>query len=116
MDSAFPGEISQNFLICRKLFTQHSWVSPIYRRLHVLKLLFVFLSIKVSFITKGGGGEKEVGPFQPLGPGAVSPPTNRMSKYGKAHTKLPLLMDRTPRDGHINKAHKKCTNIKSYKH
>ena len=43
-------------------------------------------------------------------------PPNRMSKGGKAHAKLPLLMDRIPRDGHINKAHKKCTNIKSYKH
>lgn len=49
----------------------------------------------------------------PSQPGAASP---RQDEGGQACAKLPLLMDRTPRDGHINKAHKKCTNIKSYKH
>lgn len=47
-------------------------------------------------------------------PGGRVPPIGGAG--GKACVKLPLLMDRIPRDGHINKAHKKCTNIKSYKH
>lgn len=49
------------------------------------------------------------------GPAAVSPKRLGWAGAG-ACTKLPLRVDGTPRDGHINKAHKKCTNIKSYKH
>lgn len=62
-------------------------------------------------------GLEESGPGAWPGPPPGSAATSPTGEPGaKACTKLPLRADRTPRDGHINKAHKKYTNIKSYKH
>lgn len=64
--------------------------------------------------SKGQGWESWGGNLVPQ-PLAGLPP-HQDEQVGRACVELLLLVDRTPGDGHINKAHKKCTNIKSYKH